>query len=427
MKACFLFGENRKKIDKLIYFMKTNPQKKMASNTIVKMTAVFTALILSVESLCAVGYRLPNQDPEAIARGDAFTATADDPSAIYYNPAGITQLPGLQANAGLYFISADTTFSSPAGSAKTATTPQLVPQLYATYALTNLPLSFGLGVYAPYGLALNYGNTSPFNTVAEQGSLLYATINPVVAWKVTPTLSVAIGPDISLSQLELQQAIPFDPATRFNYAGEGWDAGYNAGILWQPDPMWAFGVNYRSSTRITYRGKSEQNFGAPFPASTASSVTVPFPEDITGGISFRPTPKWNFEFDLDWTKWSEVKSATISSTPFGTPATLTLDFQNSFIYEFGVTRQLWAGYFASVGYEYSENSSPSANYTPIIPDGNLNLGGVGFGHRGQRWDWMAAFQFAYGTRTVSGDNNATADGNYKTFNKAINLSATYKF
>jgi long-chain fatty acid transport protein len=412
--------------------MKTNQQKKMAPNSIVKMTAIFTALILSVESLCAVGFRLPNQDPEAIARGDAFTATADDPSAIYYNPAGITQLPGLQASAGLYVISADTSFTSStpgATGAKSDTTPQLVPQLYATYALTNLPLSFGLGVYAPYGLALNYGNTSAFNTAAEQGSLLYATINPVVAWKVTPTLSVAIGPDISLSQLELQQSL-FGTPSRFNYSGEGWDAGYNAGILWQPVPKWAFGVNYRSSTRITYRGKSGQNFSGGFPASVPASVTVPFPEYITGGISFRPTPKWNFEFDLDYTKWSEVKSATISSTPFfGAPATLTLNFKNSFIYEFGVTRQLWDGYFASVGYEYSENSSPSADYNPLIPDANLHLVGVGFGHRGQRWDWMAAFQFAYGTRTVSGDtqNGGVADGNYRTFNKALNLSATYKF
>lgn len=387
--------------------------------------AAFAAFAFSVASLHAVGFRLPNQDPEAIARGDAFTATADDPSAIYYNPAGITQLPGEEASLGLYIISADTHYTSPTGQgAKTDTTPQLVPQVYATYSLTNLPLSFGLGVYAPYGLSLNYGNNPPLDTTAESGSLLYATINPVVAWKITPALSVAIGPDISLSQLALQQAIT--PSTRFNYSGEGWDAGYNAGILWQADPMWAFGVNYRSSTRITYRGKSGQNFTSAVPPSSPASVTVPFPEYITGGISFRPTQKWNFEFDLDWTKWSEVRSATISASPLG-PVPITLNYKNSFIYEFGVTRQLCDGYFASVGYEYSENSSPSANYDPIIPDANLNLGGVGFGHHGQRWDWMAAFQFAYGQRTVSGDVNPFADGKYTTFNKAVNISGTYKF
>src|SRR6266513_1286369 len=60
----------------------------------------------------AVGFRMPNQDPEGIARGNAEAATADNPSAIYYNPAGNTQLEGQQARAGLYLISADTDYTS---------------------------------------------------------------------------------------------------------------------------------------------------------------------------------------------------------------------------------------------------------------------------------------------------------------------------
>ena len=30
----------------------------------------------------ALGFRIPNQDAEAVARGNAFTATADNPSAM---------------------------------------------------------------------------------------------------------------------------------------------------------------------------------------------------------------------------------------------------------------------------------------------------------------------------------------------------------
>src|SRR5471030_3190248 len=67
--------------------------------------------------LDAVGFRLPNQDPEAIARGNAFTATADNPAAIYYNPAGITQLEGQNFRAGIYAVSAGIKYSSPGGNA----------------------------------------------------------------------------------------------------------------------------------------------------------------------------------------------------------------------------------------------------------------------------------------------------------------------
>src|SRR4051812_341894 len=78
----------------------------------------------------AVAFRLPNQDPEAIARGNAFVATADNPSAIYCNPAGITQMEGQQVSLGLYMVSAGTEYESPTGAkAKTDTSFQPVPQL----------------------------------------------------------------------------------------------------------------------------------------------------------------------------------------------------------------------------------------------------------------------------------------------------------
>lgn len=408
--------------------MNKNPDKKIAGRALTNAFAVAAALALSAEPLWANAFRLPNQDPEAIARGDAFTATADDPSAIYYNPAGITQLQGQQISAGIYAISADTTYSSPAGSAKTDTTLQPVPQLYYVDTFTNVPLSVGFGVYAPYGLSLNWGNNTPFNTIAEQGNVEYLCMNPVVAWRISKMFSVGIGPNFNYSQASLQTAVPTPfNSDRINFNGAGWDVGYNAGLLFQPDPKWSFGLNYRSSTKIKYDGSTGQNTPIPLPKASASPV-IPFPEFITGGLSFRPTPNWNFEFDLDWTKWSEVKSLTLN-TPFASQ-TLNLDYQNSFIYEFGATRQLGGGYFASVGYEYSENSSPSATFNPIIPDSNLNLGGVGVGHHGKRWDWAASFQFAYGQRTVSGSPTQygqTADGKYTTFNKAVNLSATYKF
>ena len=52
-----------------------------------------------VASLFANGFRLPDQDAFATARGEAFAATADNASAIYYNPAGISQLEGFNFRA----------------------------------------------------------------------------------------------------------------------------------------------------------------------------------------------------------------------------------------------------------------------------------------------------------------------------------------
>src|SRR5882672_6722432 len=96
----------------------------------------------STRGTFAVAFRLPNQEPEAIARGNAFAATADNPSAIYYNPAGITQLEGNQLRVGVYLVSANIDYTSPSGAkAKTDGTFQPVPQVYYVYSPKESDLS----------------------------------------------------------------------------------------------------------------------------------------------------------------------------------------------------------------------------------------------------------------------------------------------
>jgi len=90
----------------------------------------FRAAAIALACL-ATGFRLPNHDSEAVARGNAFTATANNPSAIYYNPAGITQLAGHQVSVGSYLIATGFSHRSVTGStAGTDTTPQAVQHFY---------------------------------------------------------------------------------------------------------------------------------------------------------------------------------------------------------------------------------------------------------------------------------------------------------
>ena len=155
----------------------------------------FLALMLSgvlALKASANGFRLPDQDAFATARGEAFVATADNPSAIYYNPAGITQLEGNDLRGGLYGIYLDSSFSPPSSAPNHGHTYDnqdnlaAVPQIFYTYTPTNLPipLSFGLGVYAPFGGKTSWPQDTGFRAVALNGSLTYVTINPVVAVKL---------------------------------------------------------------------------------------------------------------------------------------------------------------------------------------------------------------------------------------------------
>jgi long-chain fatty acid transport protein len=400
--------------------------------------ALLFCLALSIPgSALAVAFRLPNQDPLAIARGNAFVATADNPSAIFYNPAGITQLEGQNVSVGLYLVSAGTSFTSSAtgATANTDSSFQPVPQVYYTYTPEGSRFSFGVGVYVPYGLSLDWGENPPFRDVAMRGSLLYATINPVVAYKVLTNLSVAIGPTINYSKAEFVQGIsPLTPGDQFKFTGDDFDFGFNAGALYKPFEQWSFGLNYHYQTTMNYKGHSSTDPSPPYPAPADTTAAIRFPQYVVAGVSFRPTEKWNLEVDVDWTDWGNVNQVTFQGTGLGN-LTLPLNYHSSLMYEFGVTRYFDNGWYASAGYFYSENSVPNQYFNPIIPDNNLNLWSIGVGHKGEKWGWAFSYTLAYNPGHEV--NNSVFDkgpvpgfqvnGNYKTINNALNFAVSYKF
>jgi long-chain fatty acid transport protein len=372
-----------------------------------------------------LGFRIPNQDAEATARGNAFVATADNPSAIYYNPAGIRQIDGTEAQFGLHIISVSSHFEGE-GTGVTADSDfaiQAVPQFYAVFTPKDSRFSFGLGTYAPYGLGLEWPEDVPFRNQGLEGRLLYATVTPVVAWQLLPSLSIAAGPTVNYAQLLLRRGIGVLPGDEFRFKGDGWAFGGKAGLRWQPAEKWAFGLSYVSPTRVDFGGNST---AYPFvPGANSTSVKVPFPQFAMAGVSFRPNSKWNIEIGADWTDWDSLKTVTLKGTAFG-DAPFPLNWESSFMANVGVSRYFENGYWIAAGYFYSPNSTSEHDFTPIVPDTDLHVGSLGFGHRGEHWSWAVSGQIIAGPpRTIN--NGTPADGTYQFFNQAVNVSLSYRF
>lgn len=392
-----------------------------------RLTGIFLLVTFALGSLrcLGLGSRIPNQDAEAIGRGNAFVATADDPAALYYNPAGITQLEGNNVQFGsLFYMDINADYESPSGQRfqnKRKIIP--VPQFDYVFTPKGQPFSFGLGVYAPFGLGMEWPDDAPFRDAGLKAQLTYMTINPVVAWKPLPTLSIAAGPTFNYSEAELIQGVAISPF-QLRFKGHDWAYGFNAGLLWQPHPMWSFGAKYFSPTTMDYAGGASFNPNPGFlPAPIQTTTHLNFPQMVVGGVSFRPTPNWNFEVDVDWTDWDHVKNAVIDNV-----GTLSLFWQSSFFYEFGVTRQLGKGYYLSAGYFFSEASTPEKNYTPLVPDINLHVGSLGVGYKGAHWAWALAGQLIGGAwRKVEGAVDPSVDGRYRLWTPTISASIGYHF
>jgi long-chain fatty acid transport protein len=384
---------------------------------------------VSAWRVSANGFGLPDQDAFATARGEAFVATADNPSAIYYNPAGITQLKGNNLRAGIYGIYLDPTYSPLGGGATYHNSEKLaeVPQLFYTFTPEKLPLSFGLGIYAPFGGKIGWPENTGFRAVATSGSLKYMTINPVVALKVSPSLSVGGGVMVNYAKIAMAQGLRFSPtpfANYFNFNGDGWSVGYNAGILWQPHPKISFGATFRSSASLNFRGNTDfQLQPQPYftPAQQNAEANFTFPMTTVLGVSYRPTPKWNLEFDANWTDWDSFNTVNIHvsppqlKTPFNNDNNIpvTLGWRASWMYELGVTRYFDSGWQVSAGYVFNANSVPDAYYTPLAADMDRHFFSVGTGFKGKTFDFDIAYQFGYGpSHTVTDSTPSTKPGNF---------------
>ena len=384
------------------------------------------------DQAAALGVRIPNQDAAAIARGNAFVATADNPSAIYYNPAGITQLDGQNAQIGsLFYLGIYGEYESPAGQT-VHNQPEVIaaPSLQYTLSLKDVPLSFGFGVYEPFGFSVKWPNEAPFRQEGLTANLMYITLNPVVAWRVLPNLSIAAGPTFNYSKFKVTQGVfpvPYIlPGDEAKFSGTDWSYGFNLGALWQPDPKWGFGVSYRSSSHMNYSGDFGVVPSPPLPPIfLKTSATLDFPQVVIGGVSWKPTTNWNVEVDLDWADWSTLHNFVIQGV-----SARNLDWHSSFMPEIGVTRYLAKGYYLSAGYFFSQASTSTDFYTPLLPDTDLHIASIGGGYKGKTWSWAVAFQAIFGgwrDVTVNSIVNPTVNGQYRLFTPTLSFTVGYHF
>jgi long-chain fatty acid transport protein len=154
------------------------------------------------------------------------------------------------------------------------------------------------------------------------------------------------------------------------------------------------------------------------------------------GVSFRPTPNWNLEFNADYNGWNRLNTIVVRQdntfpvVPNDVP--VNLHWEDSWYYEFGVTRYLGNGWSVSGGYILNENSVPTAFYTPLVPDQDRHFFSVGTGYAGEHFNLDVAYQYGYGPdRTVSGSAASavgqSADGKYGFESHAVLVSAGWNF
>ena len=445
------------------------------------MNKRFVLLITSAAMLAlsgkaaAVGFALEHQSVSNL--GYAFAggaANAEDASTIFWNPAGMTRLPGRQVVLGLNAIYGSARFTdqgttSPAGAAFPVTggtggNPvglNWVPNFYfATDLAPNLKA--GIGINAPFGLKTKYpsdwmGRYQAIDSVVES-----ININPALAWKANDRVSLGGGLNFQYFKATISNAIdfgaacfgsPFGPAacagagilpqTRDGIAtvrGDSWGVGWNVGALFELSRDVRVGIAYRSSIKQDIKGNatfSNPTLPGPFTALTAVAADtgarsiIKTPDSLSVSLYDQVSPKWALLADLTWTGWSKFKELRVRFDNGSPDAVTPENWRNTIRLSLGAGYKLDDRWTLRAGIAY-ENSTISDEFrTPRLPDNRHTLVAFGFNYRISKtgsldFGYMHAF-VKDAPVNISAPGAGTLVGNYKVNADVLGIQYNHSF
>ncbi len=421
-------------------------------------------LLLWCEHAYADGYRIPYQGAAAAGQGEAFSAQADDPSALHYNPAGLTQVRRVQVYAGTNLVTGYTTYTGPAGETARGDLGGTVAfpppgNLYVTANLEDLgiralgPMTVGLGLASPFGLTIRWPNDGPFSSAVTSATLPLMDIKPTVAYKIAEWLSIGLGADIYTfapflgeGGYEAKNVFPGVGAAEVN--GKDTALGFNVSALFTPlridgKPRVNLGVVYRKGVNLDVDGRFLVN-GAHVADATTRLV---LPDVVTGALAVWPIRddhrEWKLEFDMDFVGWSGFRSldtrlsnGTFVQIPQNWKDTYTLSAGTEYKWLAPASLPHW-DVAVRLGYQRSNHAVPAGTFNPTVADANWNIFAAGLGllckQQGKflgllscgsddspAWVPKAigldlAFQAAvWESRAIAGNINPTVNGTYDT-------------
>lgn len=392
------------------------------------------------------GFQINTQGARAMGMGLAFTAVADDPSAIFFNPAGLgwqKHFSVMLGGSALTKVKGDFQGENPYPGINVTErehkTTFILPTVYVVAPLTS-EVNLGVGVFSQYGLGFRWDNPETFSGrfVAQNAVIQSADLNPVLSYQPIPQLAVAVGADYRVSKVQLeknQAAInPFTNSAvdvahiKLNSDltdNHGW--GWNAGILVKPVPQFSIGASYRSKIKVDYSGTAtfQQRLtgNAQFDAIVGSQLpqgshpvttSIDFPESVNLGAAVKLPGDFTISGEADWTKWERFQSLDILFPDLtGRDLHRPTNWKNSWAYRAGLEKK-FGGFAVRAGYYRDNTPQPVGNAGPILADNDRDGYCLGFGYDTERWGVdLSDLYLKFKTLDTAGRSQDNFFGRYK--------------
>lgn len=380
----------------------------------------------------AAGFALIEQNASGL--GNAYAgaaAVAQDASTVFFNPAGMTQLPDRQLVVAGHLIKAKAEFSGTvtpgALGGGDAGGLALVPNAYYAFRLTP-DVHLGIGLNSPFGLKTEYDADWIGRYQAIKSEVKTINVNPSIAYKLSETVSLGAGLNIQWVEATLTNRQPLPaPVPLVTIKGDDYGWGYNLGALWQLTPATRLGVSYRSEVDYTLEGTSSASDPVVGALNGPVTASVTLPDSASLSLLHKLSPAWDLLADVTWTGWSDFDDLPIRGT---VNKTTIENWEDILRYSLGATWHMSDQLSLRGGVAYDEAPVSDIYRTPRIPDGARTWVAVGGQYRLSRQsvlDFGYAHLFVNSPGLQSVDNGTTLNGTYDASVDILSAQLTLNF
>jgi long-chain fatty acid transport protein len=419
------------------------------------------AVLLVVPSLSfGAGFALFETGTRSFAMAGAFVAVADDPSAMFWNPAGLAfqDDKGTQVMMGAILIAPVQTFYGenpyPGEGYSTEQKEQIFfPPHFQFVTPLGDRTTFGFAVQIPFGLGTYWDDDHAGRFLSKRVDLMAYDLTPNLAFDLNDNVALGVGVDYRISSIDLTRNVPLvdpfsqqvvDVAQTHIYTdgagNDGW--GWHAGLLAKLGKGLSFGLTYRSSITVDYEGYADfyQFSTGNIELDQIVAASIPFGETITGATQIEFPDFWIA--GLAWTGERVIISAEWGRMGWSSFQELALTFDdypefNEAIpenyhdadqYRLGFEYRASQHLALQLGTLYDETPQPAANMTPLLGDANRTSVTCGLSWIKNNFRLDLGYEYLMmDDRSTEGTSVSGYDGRYESSANLAGASMTFTF
>jgi len=378
-------------------------------------TTLSLAIGMVSTQLLAAGFAINEQSISGMGTGFAGrSSSAEDASTVFGNPAGMSRLKREQVSVGAAVLDAKTDIHNGRGTFGGSNDGDMVPLIAVPMGYYVKPIddhwTFGVGVYAPFGLVTDYESGFAGRYFADKSDVKIVTLQPTISYAFNDKVSIGFGPTINridgtLTSSTLNAATLGRNDGKVKIEGDDTAIGFNAGVMVQATDSTRLGLTYHSKVSYKLDGKTKiegSGFGPFNGQKYDASLDLDTPESVDFSVTHQLDENWTLYAGSTWTRWSRLKDITVNNS--GVPPQLggangaigtiveEQNWHDTWAHAIGAAYKVNKEWTLRTGFSVDQAPTNNTNRSPRIPTGDRKA--ISFGAGWSPTDDMT-IDFAY--------------------------------